>query len=64
MTHLNAMRHFRFDPFAVRPREECTVGALRAKATDVDVTPKPSARAAKAKLTKGTDLIGVATGKN
>jgi predicted TIM-barrel fold metal-dependent hydrolase len=60
ITHINAMRHFRFDPFAVRPREECTVGALRAQATDVDVTPKPSAKARGPKLTKGSDLIGVA----
>jgi predicted TIM-barrel fold metal-dependent hydrolase len=36
ITHLNAMHHFRFDPFAVRPREHCTVGALRAEAADVD----------------------------
>nr|MDT0663978.1 amidohydrolase family protein [Micromonospora sp. DSM 115978] len=38
ITHLNAMRHFRFDPFVVRPREECTVGALRAAVGEVDVT--------------------------
>ncbi len=37
ITHENAMRNFGFDPFARRPREECTVGALRAEATDVDV---------------------------
>lgn len=29
VTHLNAMRHYRFDPFASRPRNQCTVGALR-----------------------------------
>jgi predicted TIM-barrel fold metal-dependent hydrolase len=41
ISHLNAMRHFRFDPFSVRPREECTVGALRRKAADagVDISP-------------------------
>src|SRR5260370_8304431 len=45
ITHENAMRHFRFDPFASRPRESCTVGALRASATDVDVQPRsPTAR--------------------
>ncbi len=45
ITYQNAMRHFRFDPFAVRPREQCTVGALRAQAADVDVTPRsPAAR--------------------
>jgi hypothetical protein len=32
------MRNFHFDPFSVIPREECTVGALRAQATDVDTT--------------------------
>jgi hypothetical protein len=36
ITHENAMRHFRFDPFATRPREQCTVSALRAEAADVD----------------------------
>ena len=41
LSHQNAMRHFRFDPFAVRPKEECTVGALRRKAAaaGVDTTP-------------------------
>jgi hypothetical protein len=38
MTHLNAMKHFQFDPFSVRTREQCTVGALRAEASDVDVS--------------------------
>jgi Amidohydrolase len=36
ITHENAMRHYRFDPFATRPRERCTVAALRAEAADVD----------------------------
>ncbi|MCW8158395.1 amidohydrolase [Stutzerimonas xanthomarina] len=40
ITHLNAMREFGYDPFAVLKREECTVGALRAKATHVDVSPR------------------------
>ncbi|SBW20543.1 hypothetical protein FDG2_1728 [Candidatus Protofrankia californiensis] len=38
ITHGNAMRWFSYDPFSVLPREECTVGALRAKATDVDTS--------------------------
>jgi hypothetical protein len=38
ITHLNAMKHFTFDPFGVRPREKCTVGALRAEAADVDTS--------------------------
>jgi predicted TIM-barrel fold metal-dependent hydrolase len=36
LTHENAMRHYQFDPFAIRPREQCTVAALRAEAGDVD----------------------------
>ena len=44
ITHLNAMRHFRFDPFKHYKREELTIGALRAKAKakHVDTTPKSS----------------------
>jgi predicted TIM-barrel fold metal-dependent hydrolase len=36
ITHRNAMAHYHFDPFATRPREACSVAALRAEATDVD----------------------------
>lgn len=44
VTHLNAMKFFRFDPFKHHSRAELTVGALRAKAKadGVDVTPKSS----------------------
>jgi predicted TIM-barrel fold metal-dependent hydrolase len=38
ITHLNAMRHFQYDPFAHRKREACTVGSLRAEAKDVDLS--------------------------
>jgi hypothetical protein len=70
ITHANAMRHFRFDPFSVRPADECTVGALRAGARDVDVTPRPAAHtngrrgsattdgALPAKQVKVSDLTG------
>jgi hypothetical protein len=34
------MKALHYDPFAKLPRSECTVGALRAKAEHVDVTPK------------------------
>jgi hypothetical protein len=47
MTHLNAMKHFQFDPFAVRPREKCTVSALRAEASDVDTATVSRAKYAK-----------------
>ncbi len=38
ITHLNAMKIYQFDPFSIRPREQCTVGALKAEAADVDVS--------------------------
>jgi predicted TIM-barrel fold metal-dependent hydrolase len=44
MTHLNAMKFFHYDPFSVIPREQATVGALRARAGDVDVSEKSSGR--------------------
>ena len=53
VTHENAMRIFRFDPFAHRAREECTVGALRALATDVDVvTRSPRKKQSNANLSE------------
>jgi hypothetical protein len=33
------MNKFQYDPFEHIAREQCTVGALRAQATDVDTTP-------------------------
>jgi len=39
ITHRNAMRVFRYDPFASIPPEQATVGALRAQARHVDLTP-------------------------
>ncbi len=39
ITHLNAMRHFHYEPFQHIPREQCTVAALRAQAAHVDLTP-------------------------
>ena len=39
MTHENAMRFFKYDPFAIRPRERSTVGALRSEAIGWDVEP-------------------------
>ena len=38
ITHENAMRNYQFDPFATRPREQCTTGALRAEVGEVDTT--------------------------
>ena len=39
ITHGNALELFRLDAFAHRPREKCTVGALRAESPDVDLSP-------------------------
>jgi hypothetical protein len=36
ITHENAMRWYRFDPFASRPRERSTVAALRSEVTGHD----------------------------
>ncbi|MGP8059786.1 MAG: amidohydrolase family protein [Acidimicrobiales bacterium] len=58
ITYRNAMRHFRFDPFAHRPPESCTVGALRAGAADVDVRPRPGRAPSGPKKTKASDLTG------
>jgi predicted TIM-barrel fold metal-dependent hydrolase len=38
ITYENAMRWYRFDPFAHRAREQCTVGALRAEVAGHDVS--------------------------
>jgi predicted TIM-barrel fold metal-dependent hydrolase len=43
ITYENAMRFFQYDPFAHRPKERCTVGALRAEAIGVDTAPKSAA---------------------
>jgi predicted TIM-barrel fold metal-dependent hydrolase len=37
ITHLNAMQHFRYDPFTHIPREKATVAALRAEAAGWDI---------------------------
>jgi predicted TIM-barrel fold metal-dependent hydrolase len=38
ISHENAMRWYRFDPFVARPREQCTVAALRAEVAGHDVS--------------------------
>ncbi len=40
ITYQNTLRHFQYDPFAHIPKQECSVGALRARAKDVDVSPR------------------------
>jgi len=38
ITHLNAMKHFSYDPFSIIPKEQCTVKALRQQAAGRDVS--------------------------
>jgi len=61
ITHENAVRHFRLDPFAHIPKERCRVGALRAQARDVDLSVsskggKPPS-ADRAKLVTSQDIV-------
>jgi predicted TIM-barrel fold metal-dependent hydrolase len=55
ITHENAMRIFSYDPFSHVPKEQATVAALRAQATDVDLGYRSSARLKK----EGTDTVSV-----
>jgi predicted TIM-barrel fold metal-dependent hydrolase len=55
MTYRNAMRHFRFDPFAHRSPEDSTVGALRAEAAAAGVDTSPMRVAARRHGPKATD---------
>ena len=63
ISHLNAMRHFSFDPFGVMPKEECTVGALRRKAAGHDVSIQARGKRGGAKATLASDLMSRATGE-
>jgi len=62
ITHGNAMRAYHFDPFAVRPPERCTVGALRAEAAGVDIAVRSLGRVG-AGGTKASDLASLARPK-
>jgi predicted TIM-barrel fold metal-dependent hydrolase len=55
VTHENALRLFSFDLFKHIPKDQATVGALRAQATDVDLGFRSSARLKK----EGTNVISV-----
>ena len=62
MTHLNAMRVFQFDPFAIRPQEKCRVGALRGEAADVDISIRSLGRVNAGGM-KATELAAIARPK-
>ena len=59
ITHLNAMRHYSYDPFTVLGgKENCTVGALRQKAMGHDVSIQSRNMESIAKRgTKSVDLM-------
>ena len=65
MTHGNAMRLFHYDPFSIIPRDQCTVGALRAGATGVDVEARSSGKPVQrpSSPVRIIDLAAVATTK-
>lgn len=44
VTHLNAMKLFSYDPFAVLPKEQCTVRALREQSKDHDFSIKAQSK--------------------
>jgi hypothetical protein len=54
------MRHFQFDPFAIRAPEDCTVGALRAEARDVDTVTRAGRPADERDLATWRRLTGAA----
>ena len=62
ITHENAMRHFKFDPFAVRTREQCTAAALRAEAADVDTVTRVGRLADDSDLETWTNITRAAGG--
>lgn len=62
VTHRNAMRLFSYDPFSVRPREKCTVGALRKEAEGHDIS-IVSRGTAEHKQTTVADFVAGATGR-
>ena len=51
------MRFFRFDPYSIRPREKCTVGALRAEAVGHDVSIVAEGPAGRARRTDDTGRV-------
>jgi predicted TIM-barrel fold metal-dependent hydrolase len=56
MTWRNASRWYSFDPFAHRPKEQSTVGALRAEAGDHDVSIRSYDKGRFVRSGKGIDL--------
>jgi predicted TIM-barrel fold metal-dependent hydrolase len=62
ITHLNAMRWLRFDPFSRYQREEINVAGLRAKAAAAGVDTTPISTGGSAPLTEGENRRRVTSG--
>lgn len=62
ITHLNAMRWFRFDPFKYHDKSELTVGALRAKAAADGVDTRVASASGASPLAKGEARRPVTSG--
>jgi predicted TIM-barrel fold metal-dependent hydrolase len=58
ITHRNAMRIFRYDPFGVMPEDQCRVGALRALAKDHDVSIRSRSKHIPKRGLRMRDLLG------
>ncbi len=56
ISHENAMRWYSFDPFSVRPKEQCTVAALRAESAGHDVATHSFDKGRFDRSHKGADL--------
>jgi predicted TIM-barrel fold metal-dependent hydrolase len=61
ITYENAMRWYSYDPFAVIPKSEATVGALRAKSAGHDVSIKSFDHGRFERSGKGVDLAEIAS---
>ena len=61
ITHRNACRWYSFDPFAHVPREQATVGALRARAAGHDVSTRSFDKGRFVRSGKGIDLGDLAS---
>jgi predicted TIM-barrel fold metal-dependent hydrolase len=64
ISHLNAIRHFSFDPFSAIPRDECTVGALRQRAAGHDVSIHARGRRGDGHATLAGELGGFTRGRD
>ncbi len=56
ITYENACRWYSFEPFAHRPKERCTVGALRAEAPEHDVSIRSFDKGRFERKEKGVDI--------